>query len=471
MINKNLFIQVLFFVILTNGALALTGVSNSYSVSMFGNSISTGNANSNSYIATFLSENLGTTSNAQSNSFVGNIGFFETGYFTTVSITSYSISPRTAVIGSTIGLSITASNVESVWVEITSPDSQVQTLNLVNGQTLNYLPVPSIVGRYQVIFYARSSTGAIASVSDYFDLIEQSSGSSSSSTGSGGGGTVRSCNYNWDCTPWSLCSNGLQTRNCANIGTCIGQESRPIESMSCSQALFDITLNLEGVSLNDGDVRFDVNLIEQFGIEELDIHLKYSIIDEENYEIFSQIETKAIKGSLSFEKIINFDLENGNYILRVDVLYGNLQRAFAEQSFVVSNGNIEESEGKGITGFTLIDYIDSRRITFSILSLLISLTLLITYFYVLRDNKIVKVSNSLNNTIGLDVYTGGGMKLGKVYDIILKDNVIYGIAVLIEKGVPVPHDRVLIRYEYIEDINDVVLVNSNILENNSHESA
>ena len=474
MINKNLFIQAVFFVILTNGAFALTGVSNNYSVSMFGNSISTGNANSNSYIATFLSENLGTTSNAQSNSFVGNIGFFETGYFTTVSITSYSISPITAVIGSTIELSITASNVESVWVEITSPDSQVQTLNLVNGQTLNYLPVPSIVGRYQVIFYARGSTGAIASISDYFDLIEQSSGSSSSSSGSSGssgGGTIQSCNYNWDCTPWSLCSNGLQTRTCANIGTCIGQESRPIESMSCSQALFDITLNLEGISLTDGNVRFDVSLIEQFGVEELDVHLKYSIIDEENYELFSQIETKSIKGSLSFEKIIDFDLENGNYILRVDVLYGNLQRAFAEQSFVVSNGNIDEFEGNGITGFTLIDYIDSRRITFSILSLLISLTLLITYFYVLRDNKIVKVSNSLNNTIGLDVYTGGGMKLGKVYDIILKDNIIYGIAVLIEKGVPVHHDRVLIRYEYIDDINDVVLVNSSVLENNSHESA
>lgn len=439
---------------------------------MFGNSVSTGNANSSNYIATFLSENSGTNNNALSNSFTGNIGFFETPYFTTVKINSYSVSPKSVVIGNTVSIYISASNYESIWVEIVSPDSQEQRLNLDNGQTLNYLPVPSIIGRYNVTFYANSSNGAIASVIDYFDLVgaqvSTTGGSSGSSGASGGGsGVTQSCNYNWDCTPWSLCANGLQTRSCVNIGTCTGQESKPIESMSCNQALFDILIDLENLQLiDDSKIRFNVNLEEQFGIEELDVHLKYSIVDENNFEVFSQIETRAVNGNLEIGKEIILNLEEGDYILRVDVLYGNLQRAFAEQSFVI------DKSSNAITGLALIDYMDSRRITFSVLLLVISSIILLgTYYYSLTPSKKIDNSNSLNGIIGLDVYTNSGLKIGKVYDIVINENAIYGLAVLVDKGVPVNHSKVMIRYQYVENVNDVVLVNSSILEHNPHESA
>lgn len=464
-----LILLTLFFI---NGVFAITAVSSNYSLNMFGNSVSTGNANSNNYIATFLSENSGTNNNALSNSFTGNIGFFETPYFTTVKINSYSVSPKSVVIGNTVSLSISASNYESIWVEIVSPDSQEQRLNLDNGQTLNYLPVPSIIGRYNVTFYANSSNGAIASVIDYFDLVGaqvSTTGSSSGSSGGSGGGSgvTQSCNYNWDCTPWSLCANGLQTRSCVNIGTCTGQESKPIESMSCNQALFDILIDLENLQLiEDNKIRFNVNLEEQFGIEELDVHLKYSIIDENNFEVFSQIETRAVNGNLEIGKEIILNLEEGNYILRVDVLYGNLQRAFAEQSFVI------DKSSNAITGLALIDYMDSRRITFSVLLLVISsIILLASYYYSLNLSKKVDNSNSLNGIIGLDVYTNSGLKIGKVYDLVINDNTIYGLAVLVDKGVPVNHSKVMIRYQYVENVNDVVLVNSSILEHNPHESA
>ncbi|MGV8131063.1 MAG: PRC-barrel domain-containing protein [Candidatus Pacearchaeota archaeon] len=472
MVRIKLLTSFIFIVLFLNNVIAITGNSSNYSVNMFGNSVSTGNANSNNYIATFLSENSGTNNNALSNSFTGNIGFFETPYFTTVKINSYSVSPKSVVIGNTVSLSISASNYESIWVEIVSPDSQEQRLNLDNGQTLNYLPVPSIIGRYNVTFYANSSNGAIASVIDYFDLVgaqvSTTGGSSGSSGGSGGGsGVTQSCNYNWDCTPWSLCANGLQTRSCVNIGTCTGQESKPIESMSCNQALFDILIDLENLQLiDDNKIRFNVNLEEQFGIEELDVHLKYSIIDENNFEVFSQIETRAVKGNLEIGKEIILNLEEGNYILRVDVLYGNLQRAFAEQSFVI------DKSSNAITGLALIDYMDSRRITFSVLLLVISsIILLASYYYSLNLSKKVDNSNSLNGIIGLDVYTNSGLKIGKVYDLVINDNTIYGLAVLVDKGVPVNHSKVMIRYQYVENVNDVVLVNSSILEHNPHESA
>lgn len=467
--NKICFLILLSLFLLVQTSLAITGTSSSYSVNMFGNSIVSGNANSPSYIATFLSENSGSNNNALSDGFSANIGFFESTYFTTVKINSYSINPRSVVIGNTVGLYLSASNYEDLWVEITSPDSQVQVLNLVNEQTLNYLPVPSIIGRYEVVFYAESSTGAIASVSDYFDLIEQpviSSGTGGSSGGSSGG-AIRSCTYNWDCTPWSLCSNGIQTRTCANIGTCVGEENRPVEYMSCNQALFDLSIDLESVEVISGNVRFNINLEEQLGVEELDVHLKYSIINSEDFEIFSQIETVAVKGSLELGKEIRFNLDEGDYILRVDVLYGNLQRAFAEQSFTFSDTS-------GITGFALIDYVNSRRVAFSVILLVISsIVLLGGYYYSINKDKISRStsSNSVSGVVGMDVYTNNGMKIGKVYDLILHDNVIYGLAVLIDKTAPINHDKVMIRYEYVDNVNDVVVVDSSILEHNPHESA
>jgi hypothetical protein len=84
-----------------------------------------------------------------------------------------------------------------------------------------------------------------------------------------------------------------------------------------------------------------VDLTEKMGVEKIDVHIKYSIINEENYEIFSQIETKAIKKSLFYEKEIKeIALVDGEYILRVDILYGNLQRAFAEQKIVIQKGEL-----------------------------------------------------------------------------------------------------------------------------------
>src|SRR3990167_2970585 len=142
--KKNILIASLLFMILfIQTSSSLNATSSSYSFSMFGNGIATGRGDSNNYNSTFLSETGGTTRNAESSSFRANIGFFEESvYLRTVSISSYSISPKSAIVGSTIGLSVTALNAQSVWVQITSPDSQVQILNLMNGQILNYLPVP-----------------------------------------------------------------------------------------------------------------------------------------------------------------------------------------------------------------------------------------------------------------------------------------------------------------------------------------
>ena len=351
-LNKKLVLISLILFIITlcvQNAFALTANSSSYSVSMFGTGMATGNASSTNYNLTFLSEAKGTTRNAESTSYTGNIGFFDnTIYYRTVSITSASISPTSAVVGSTIGLSISALNYQSVWAVITSPNLQVQTLNLINDATVNYVPSPSVVGTYQVIFYANSSAGAIASVIDSFELTAQQQQQRQQQQSGGGGGGTTSCIYNWDCTPWSVCSDGKQTRGCKNIGTCTGTESKPIEEMLCSTALFDVVLKLKSIELTENrTLKFNVDLTEKMGVEKIDVHIKYSIINKENYEIFSQIETKAIEKNLSYEKEIKeITLVDGEYILRVDVLYGNLQRAFTEYKIEISNGKIGTREIK-----------------------------------------------------------------------------------------------------------------------------
>jgi len=467
---KKIIITSLFFVILfIQISSSLTGVSNSYSVSMFGNGIVNGKGYSENFNFTFLSETGGTTRNAESSLFTLNIGFFEnTQYSRTVSISSYSISPRTTVVGSTIGLSISALNYQNVWAIITSPNSQQQTLNLVNGQTVNYVPSHSVVGRYEVVFYANGSTGAIASVLDSFELTQQvSSGSGSSGGGSGGTNIIQRCNYNWDCTPWSICSENVQIRLCKNIGTCVGNESKPIEEMQCSESLFDIGLRLGLTDLIDkNNLKFNINLTEMIGVEKIDVHIKYLIIDENGYEVFSQIETKAIEKNLFYEKTLdNLNLVNGDYILRVDILYGNLQRAFAEQKFSILNQESLAEVNSGITGFAWITNDQLRNLALSFTILVLSIGGLI-FIHLKKGRLRNKPTNLLSNVLGLEVYTGNGLKIGCVYEIMIRDNKIYGLMVVVDSNAPVSTPRVMIRYEFIQSIKDVVVVNSMVVESN-----
>ena len=326
----------------------------SYYVNMFGTGMATADVSSTNYNAEFISTSQAGTRNAESDSYTVNIGVFEnTTYYVTVSITSYSISPTSAVVGSTISLYISALNTQSVWATITSPNSQEQIVTLVNNQFITYSP-PSIVGTYTVTFYANSSTGAIASVVSSFELTAQSTTPPSSGGGGGGGSTTRiieKCTYLWDCTPWGVCADGKQKRICTNTGTCNGTESKPIEEMPCSNALFDIALELEDIELTENKtLKFNIDLKEKIGVEKIDVYVKYSIINKDDYEIFSQIETKAIEKSLFYEKEIEeIKLVNGEYILRVDILYGYQQRAFAEQKIKISDGEIEKEKTK--TGF------------------------------------------------------------------------------------------------------------------------
>ncbi len=482
---KKVIFSFLIFLSILSFADALTGSSQSYSVSMFGNDISSGEISSGNYNSITLSENSGTTRGAVGNNLNANIGFFANSPYTqTVSIISYSLNPTSVVVGSTLSFSINALNANQVWVKIIPPNSQEYILNLINGQSVNHLPIPSIVGVYQAVFYAQSSSGAWASVVSSFELTSQSSPTSNSgvgaSAGSGGGGggggisgntIIEKCAYNWDCSPWSVCSDGVQNRKCVNIGTCAGNENKPVEQTSCSEALFDISLNLEDISVSKNLLKFNVDLTEKFGVDSIDVHLKYSIINSINEEIFSQIETKAVKGSLSFEKLLNdFVLSDGDYTLRVDVLYGNLQRAFAEQKFKVS-------QGKGIIGFAGEGDGIGFKLNFNLIMILLGILILaLIVYFVIKRKKHVKFResaeyNSVLGIVGLDVYTDSGIKMGKIYDVMILDNKIYGLMIFVDKDAGIKYPKVLVRYNYVQNVKDVVIVHSSVTEKGNHHDA
>lgn len=316
--------------------------SSTYIVNMFGTGLMASGFASANYEAISISVSGSGTRNAQSGTYTTNIGFFENvSYYRPVSINSYSALLASSEVGSTIGLAISATGYDKIWAVVTSPNAQEQTITLLNGQTVNYVPSPSVVGTYNVTFYANSSLGTLATAIDSF-VFTAAATLTTPSTGGGGSTTIiiEKCSYNWDCTPWSVCSDGKHTRECTNTGSCEGTENQPALETECTEALFDVLIHIIDLLLDENDVlKFHVYLSEQEGVSKLDVHIKYSILDENNNELFSQIETKAVFGELIYLKELNnLGLKDGKYTLRVDVLYGNLQRAFANQKFEIEDG-------------------------------------------------------------------------------------------------------------------------------------
>jgi len=466
---------------LTIQASALTANSSSYSVSMFGTGLAAANPSSTNYNSISLSEAKATTQNAESETYTANIGFFDNTYPTkVVSISLYSIYPRSSVVVSIIRLYISASNAQAVWAKITRPDGADENIILSNNDYTYY--TAGIVGRYNITFYANSSAGAIASVIDYFEISESSMASQPPSSGGG----TNECNYIWDCTPWSICSEGKQKRECKNIGTCSGVEGKPSQEINCSELLFDVIIKLEDVTLSPkNNLIFNVSLIETKSMEKIDVYITYSIIDKNNTEIFSQTETRAIQKSLSYQKEIDeIKLSGEEYILRVDVLYGYLQRAFAEQKFEVEGQEIKivqeetsmpevsKEKPKGMTGMIVSNLNKMYKSRF----LLILILLMIIIFILLLFGKFIKKIRTkkglkgLKSIRGLKVYTAGGIEIGKVKEVMLGKNKIESLKVRLNKKIKSPKFKeaktrgVYINYRDVKGISNIVIVDDKLLK-------
>lgn len=355
--EKRILSTIILLLILVQGVSALTANSSSYSVDMFGAGNQASNPSSTNYESTVLSTTEPSTRNAQSSDYQANIGFYNSTPYLVATINSYLIYPKSAVQGSIMRFSISAVNQQAVWAKIILPDGSQESINLVNNGYTYY--VANKVGRYTATLYANSSTGSVTSILDYFDIT--STPITPSITPQQPSGEAQgSCKYVWDCDSWSICEKNIQTRVCKNTGTCTGTEGKPIEERNCSEALFDVTLKLSSIELTENEkLKFSIDLREKGGIEKIDVQVRYTVFkkitpsiigrvissltgnaisDEESYnQIYSNLETVAVKNSLVYEKVIDeVTLLEGEYKLRIDIVYGNQQKAFAEQTFTVT---------------------------------------------------------------------------------------------------------------------------------------
>lgn len=372
-------ISALFLLIIFVGhSSAIVSNSSNYSIDRFASGIAGSETQSISYESRTLTtvENLGTR-NSESDSFSANVGFFNnTVPFQTLAITSYSIYPTSAVVGNIIRLGISALNAQTVWIKLTAPDNSTTNLSLTNNGYAYY--TSSQIGRHNLVFYANDSSGAIASALDSFDITANVSGTTTTTTiiGSGGGGgtTTTTCNYVWECTSWSICSDHKQIRACVNTKatlSCTGTKDKPEEIRICSESLFDIKLNFDQLEISkEKKLIFSLDLIQTKSFEKIDVQIKYSVfkinsedgsiiggviedlqdsrkgrkITKYESEIFSQIETRAVEKSLSYKKILDeVNIVPGEYTLKAEIIYGDQQKASAERMFIVNeNFGIED---------------------------------------------------------------------------------------------------------------------------------
>ena len=49
------------------------------------------------------------------------------------------------------------------------------------------------------------------------------------------------CTADWQCTAWSTCQNGQQTRKCGDVNECGSDAGKPAEQQSCSAPVPEIT--------------------------------------------------------------------------------------------------------------------------------------------------------------------------------------------------------------------------------------
>ena len=482
----------LFFVDLVS---AMTANSSNYSTDLFGMGLAAGDASSDNYNSSILLESDGNTRNAMSEDYTVNLGFFNnTSPYSYVSINSYSIYPRSVTAASIIRFYVSALNSQATWVVLTRPDGVVETLDIINNDYTYY--IAGLVGRYNIIFYANSTIGTISSVVDYFELTAAVSAPASASAAGGGGDSggiikekiIEKCSTIWDCTPWSLCLEGKQKRNCRSLGTCTEIGDKPVEEMVCTDALFDIVLKLGTLNLNsDGKLIFDIYLDEKLNRESIDVHIKYSLINEEPYDLFNQIETVAIKGSLYISKEISgLLLKDGEYILRVDILYGNLQRSFAEQKFNVFEGKIQlekTTEVKIEEALSVYDKIVQNMAIILLIGGLILALFFARIFWLgikkIGSMKLFKFGKKVKKTvqkeypinsylglIGKQVFAETGNIVGVIKDVTIENKHISGWLIELDKGLVkrIGKSKILVEHKFVSAIGKIVILKREVAD-------
>lgn len=182
---------------------------------------------------------------------------------------------------------------------------------------------------------------------------ETTTTTTTTSGSSGGGGAssttaVGQCTNDWVCTEWypEPCpDSGMQKRLCVNKGTCAGEIGMPETKRECvyekpTGPLFDLLLSIplskKFISPQDS-LTAELTLINVGDKKQLDVFLRYWIVDKNNNLIAEARETRAVTEKIKFNVKMQmpYGIEYGSYRFFAQIDYDENKTAIGEDSFQI----------------------------------------------------------------------------------------------------------------------------------------
>ena len=154
-------------------------------------------------------------------------------------------------------------------------------------------------------------------------------------------------NYDWNCSEWSECVGGVQTRECKERNNCGNSYGRPETERNCSnenpEQLFDITWNLDDKTISNSSELVGVITFESFGSVPTPVELTFIIFDSYGHEVYRSkgsiiVTTKEVMRWKFAEQELQ-DLPKGNYIAVLETLYNENVSDKFEQKFEINEKN------------------------------------------------------------------------------------------------------------------------------------
>ncbi len=162
------------------------------------------------------------------------------------------------------------------------------------------------------------------------------------------------CTTEWECTEWTECDNGMQTRTCTEIIPGCNAGPKPDETRACEteteeaeenntspgierpEQLFDIRLELANRVITETSQLVAMARFESFGTVPTPVNITYAIFDSEENEVHSEetsivVETERIL-TRSFGHV---RLTEGDYTFIMTTVYSDNIRDDFRQEFTV----------------------------------------------------------------------------------------------------------------------------------------
>ena len=172
--------------------------------------------------------------------------------------------------------------------------------------------------------------------------------------GNGGGSNcLYDLDFDWGCSAWGECVDGVQNRSCKRWNNCGSIYGRPDTERSCTpeileipEQLFDITWSLDDASIQNVNELVGTATFESFGTVPTSVNLTFVILDRTGNEIYTGREDIVVvtEEFLRWEYEDLEELPDGKYTAILKTLYNTNVEDDFRQEFEISKKRI------GITG-------------------------------------------------------------------------------------------------------------------------